>query len=660
MHCTQKNSLLQAALEYAALGYLVFPCVPRKKRSLIMRWGERASSDPDQIEQWWSKWPNANIGLPTEGLLVVDLDPGSENWAGLEELEAHEGPIQSTPRGGSHYFFQDEEKEFGITSKKLHEAVDTRGTGGCVVLAPSLGTDGETYYAWRKGLVPWEELPPVPEWLAEELAECKSTVAAGGTDGEPHPKWHEGRRNSRLFSMASTMRRNGLNREGILGGICALNDRLCDPPLGENEVARIADSAAGYDRGELIYPRINGQPIHETFAASGPDSPANGMGHEEINYGPVTAAELARRQYQIDWLVDDLLAEGQPAILSGPKKSLKTSIALDLAISLASRTPFLGQFQVPKPRRVAFMSGESGMPVLQETLVRICRAKGVKTDDLVHLLVSEQLPKIGDVLHWSAMENFIQEHKLELCVIDPVYLAMPDCDVANLFQVGQRLQVLSNLTAQTSCGFVLLHHARKRIGDERYVMPELDHIAWAGFQEWARQWILLNRREAYEPGTGTHRLWLSYGGSAGHIGAWGLDIQEGTRTRTTSRSWQLQVRPVGEIREEQADEQELIKEEKQSRRIEEDAVKIFDVLGKYPDGRTKNRLKDECGLSSPRVTAAIGFALEEEWIVPTTIPAKNRKTPYDGYKRPPDLVNTDSPLGAIGTVGIDHSDWCPD
>jgi hypothetical protein len=51
------------ALNTAAAGYGVYPADPKAHHSLLRDGIEGASSDPDVINDWWAKWPDAIVGI---------------------------------------------------------------------------------------------------------------------------------------------------------------------------------------------------------------------------------------------------------------------------------------------------------------------------------------------------------------------------------------------------------------------------------------------------------------------------------------------------------------------------------------------------------------------------------------------------------------------
>ena len=85
-----------------------------------------------------------------------------------------------------------------------------------------------------------------------------------------------------------------------------------------------------------------------------------------IEFRRITCPELDAATYDLEYLIDDALVARQPCILAGGKKTLKTSLLIDLGISLAMGGCFLGRLKVNRRCRVDMMSGESGLATLQK------------------------------------------------------------------------------------------------------------------------------------------------------------------------------------------------------------------------------------------------------------------------------------------------------
>ena len=91
----------------------------------------------------------------------------------------------------------------------------------------------------------------------------------------------------------------------------------------------------------------------------------------------IDLADLMAEDLNDTWLLQRFLVKDQPAIVGGPKKVLKTSLLVDLAISLGTGTSFLCEFKVYHPVRTMFISGESGRKTLGRSACRVCDAKGI-------------------------------------------------------------------------------------------------------------------------------------------------------------------------------------------------------------------------------------------------------------------------------------------
>jgi hypothetical protein len=192
--------LLAAALAYAAAGWPVLPlhtprpagaCSCRKpscksigKHPRTINGLKDASADPDVIRAWWKKWPDANIGLRTDGRVVLDFDPKDGGLETLARWEAeHPEDIAAAPRNltgvhngrrGVHLRFLLGAGTVGPSVRRVGAGVDVRaGEGSLIVAAPSPHGTG-VRYEWGPG-----DEPALPAWLEALLvgdAEVRPTL----------------------------------------------------------------------------------------------------------------------------------------------------------------------------------------------------------------------------------------------------------------------------------------------------------------------------------------------------------------------------------------------------------------------------------------------------------------------------------------------------
>src|SRR5262249_21353099 len=156
-------------------------------------------------------------------------------------------------------------------------------------------------------------------------------------------------------------------------------------------------------------------------------------------------------------------------------------------------------------------------------------------------------PQLADLAQLGALRAGLERGKVEVVIIDPLYLSLlaggdGSARAENLYETGPLLLRVAQACLSAAATPILLHHTKQAAGREGERL-EVTDLAFSGVAEFARQWLLVSRREPYEPGSGRHRLWLAIGGSAGHGGLWGMDVEEGQLSEDFSgRKWDVTVR----------------------------------------------------------------------------------------------------------------------
>lgn len=169
---TPPAGFLEHALAYATqYQWPVFPLRTADKVPLIAKVAGGhgcldATTDPDRIEAWWRRWPDANVGLACGAafwVLDVDQPDGTDT---IVALQRRFGRLPASVRqrtgglGWQLFFAPDPRVKNGV---RILPGLDTRAGGGYVVAPPSIHPSGRAY-RWLAS--PDEaEIAAAPAWL---------------------------------------------------------------------------------------------------------------------------------------------------------------------------------------------------------------------------------------------------------------------------------------------------------------------------------------------------------------------------------------------------------------------------------------------------------------------------------------------------------------
>jgi hypothetical protein len=200
------NDPLAAALDYARRGWNVFPlhgivrgrctcgrhdCSSPGKHPITRHGVKDAASDPCVINEWWRRWPCANIAIATgkaSGVAVIDIDlPLALGSLDVLVERVPRTLVSLSGGGGIHLLLEAPEDRPlhnhasrlpGLTrllllgtpgEPSVHEraidlpGIDLRADGGYIVAPPSQHKSGNSY-SW---LDPDASIAQAPDWLRE-------------------------------------------------------------------------------------------------------------------------------------------------------------------------------------------------------------------------------------------------------------------------------------------------------------------------------------------------------------------------------------------------------------------------------------------------------------------------------------------------------------
>lgn len=416
----------------------------------------------EQIREWWTRWPYANIGVVTTGFVVVDSDtPEAEAW--LAGGGINSTPLRTRTARGYHRWYRPGN---GLSFHNAASAngIDIRATGGYVVAPGSTYADGtQAQWVVEEG---WDlqDFHQLPELTAEDLGAIQrfggnwsptnpegdprgAVIADLGAVHVPHDGGPvlPGGRNNALASLVGQWISARMSLAEISQRALLWN-RQNPKPLADAEVISVVVSI-------LSTAVRGGTPMPDAL----PPPPPEGL--EVLSFADLE--DTPPPQPETFWR-DGVMFRGARLLIAGPPKVGKSNFVIQLGMAAAAGGEFLCQ-RFERPLRVLWFQAEIHKAFLARRLERL--ACGLADED--RRLVRDNFWMTGrcdldlrDANNLALVNDVIAGQAPDLVIFDPI-INFSSGDENDNSEMRALLRAIDTLGERYRCAIAVVHHLRK-------------------------------------------------------------------------------------------------------------------------------------------------------------------------------------------------------
>lgn len=402
-------------------------CESPGKHPLGPAWQRQATRDPARVRAM--DWRNHNIGVLTEGITVVDIDPrhgGTREWV---DKHGDASTLVVRTNAGWHYYYRGETR----TRIGLAPGIDIKsGVGGYVVGPGSHGEYREYVFETSKASGGFLE---VPDWLRAELMRKKTDVK---TELVRQAQFGAGVRNDGMTAVAGLLRRYGFSETELLGALKAVNRERCNPPLSDDEVRQVAESVARYAPESSIEALIEARP-------------SGIMSFQQI-------LDIKPPNY----VIEQIWPEGGVNVLWGKPGTMKSFLALEWAMCRAAASGWHG-FEIAENVKTLYVAAEGvfGMGLRVGNIARRHNLDKAKLQERFFMYPGSV--NILDLNKAEAIYQLLIDDGYKLVIFDTLRKSMTGGDENNTQDIGRLMSMLETWSL-AGVSSLLIHHASKAGG----------------------------------------------------------------------------------------------------------------------------------------------------------------------------------------------------
>lgn len=175
------------------------------------------------------------------------------------------------------------------------------------------------------------------------------------------------------------------------------------------------------------------------------------------------------------WLVEGFWMRRSHGIVAGEPKAFKSTYVMDLALSVASGRPFLGEHKVLEPGPVIYIQNENADWIIKDKHEKMITSRGLTgkvkvsgpkklkitfPQDLPLYFINQQGFQLNNAEHQEILEKLIEDIEPVLVIFDPLYL-MFDGDVNSARELNPVLNWMLHIKNHYRTGVIAIHHYNK-------------------------------------------------------------------------------------------------------------------------------------------------------------------------------------------------------
>jgi len=173
------------------------------------------------------------------------------------------------------------------------------------------------------------------------------------------------------------------------------------------------------------------------------------------------ASDLDQGEDHQQWLIRSIWGRTSVGILGGSPKCCKTFLGLEMAVSVASATPCLQQFEVEDPGPVLAYLAEDALPELRERVEGISKYHKITMEALPLYVITAPILRLDQPLDQQRLAATLQRIRPRLLLLDPL-VRLHRLNENRASDISWILGYLRELQRTFDLAVILVHHVGKR------------------------------------------------------------------------------------------------------------------------------------------------------------------------------------------------------